>query len=121
MAPPSIDFSLVSELSREHMELNRWHWDEVVPIHARSRFYNVDSFLSGKSSLLPVGIEELEDVKGKKMLHLQCHFGLDTLSWACHEAKATGADYSGEAIRLARKLATKAGSKRGSSSRPSMT
>ena len=39
------------------MELNRWHWDEVVPIHARSRFYNVDSFLSGKSSLLPVGIE----------------------------------------------------------------
>lgn len=91
------------------MEANRRHWDEVVPLHAASRFYDVESFLKGRSSLLPVERAEVGDVSGKSLLHLQCHFGMDTLSWARLGAEATGVDYSGEAIRKAMRLSEEAG------------
>jgi len=86
----------------------RW-WDEAVPVHVASEFYDVAGFKAGKSSLLPVEVEELGDVSGKTMLHLQCHFGLDTLSWARKGAIVTGIDFSGPAIEAARRLATETG------------
>ncbi len=94
---------------QSHMlEANRRLWDERVPIHRHSTFYDVDGFLAGTSSLEPEEIAEVGDVAGKSLLHLQCHFGLDTLSWARLGAKATGLDFSGEAVHAARDLATEA-------------
>ena len=93
----------------EYTQANRRHWDEIVPIHAGSEFYDVGSFKAGKSKLKPVELEELGDVRGKTMLHLQCHFGLDTLSWAREGAIVTGADFSGQAIETARALAAETG------------
>jgi len=93
----------------EEMAANRRHWDEVVPIHAASKFYDLEGFKKGKSSLLPVELEEVGQVDGKSLLHLQCHFGMDTLSWARLGAKVTGIDYSGEAIHLARSIAKETG------------
>ena len=91
------------------MEANRRHWDELVPIHAESQFYDVASFKQGQSKLKPVELEELGDVQGKSLLHLQCHFGLDTLSWAREGAIVTGVDFSERAIATARKLAAETG------------
>ena len=93
----------------EYFEANRRHWDEVVPIHMRSDLYDVDSFKAGKSKLKPVEREELRDVRGKTMLHLQCHFGLDTLSWAREGAIVTGVDFSEPAIEGAKALAAETG------------
>ena len=75
-----------------------------MPIHERSDFYDVAGFKAGKSTLMPVEVEEVGDVAGKSLLHLQCHFGLDTMSWARLGAKATGVDFSEPAIALARSL-----------------
>jgi len=66
----------------EHVRANLEHWDEVVPIHAASKLYDLESFRAGKTSLGRIEMEELGDVSGRTLLHLQCHFGLDTLSWA---------------------------------------
>ena len=89
----------------EYIETNRRFWDEAVAIHAASSFYDVDSFKAGKSTLLPVERSELGDVNGKTLLHLQCHFGLDTLAWAREGAFVTGVDFAPEAIRTAQGLA----------------
>ena len=70
------------DTDRDAMQVNVQHWNELVPIHARSEFYDVAGFKSGKSTLMPIELEEVGDVAGKSFLHLQCHFGLDTLSWA---------------------------------------
>jgi SAM-dependent methyltransferase len=90
-------------------ELNRRFWDEAVAIHLASEFYDVASFKAGRSTLLPVEVAEVGDVHGKTLLHLQCHFGLDTLSWARAGATVTGVDFSGEAIEAARALAAELG------------
>ena len=86
-------------------EANRAHGDEATPIHVRSAFYDVAAFKAGKTSLQRIEIEELGDVKGKTLLHLMCHFGLDTLSWARAGALVTGVDFSSEALVQARGLA----------------
>ena len=93
----------------EYTEANRRHWDEITPVHAASDFYDVASFRAGKTKLKPVELEELGDVRGKSLLHLQCHFGLDTLSWAREGAVVTGVDYSEPAIETARSLAGELG------------
>jgi SAM-dependent methyltransferase len=93
----------------EQTEANRRHWDEVVPVHAASDFYDVPSFKAGETKLKPVELEELGDVRGKSLLHLQCHFGLDTLSWAREGATVTGIDFSEQAIDTARALAAETG------------
>ncbi len=91
------------------IELNRRRWDELVPIHAGSRFYDVEGFLAGACSLLPIELAELGDVRGKSLVHLQCHFGLDTLSWARRGARVTGVDFAPAAIAKAAELAEQAG------------
>jgi SAM-dependent methyltransferase len=91
------------------LELNRRHWDAVTEIHARNNVYGIDDFKAGKCRLHRVELEELGDVSGKTLLHLQCHFGLDTLSWAKRGAIVTGVDLSPKAIKLARSLAQEVG------------
>lgn len=92
----------------EYIEANRRNWDDRVSIHMASDFYNVASFEAGRSTLMPIEREELGDVRGKTLLHLQCHFGMDTLSWAREGAIVTGVDFSGAAIEAARSLAREA-------------
>jgi SAM-dependent methyltransferase len=94
---------------REHFDANKRHWDELVPIHMRSEYYDVAGFRDGKTHLNRLELEELGDVRGKSLLHLQCHFGLDTLSWAHEGAVVTGVDFSEPAIQQARALAADTG------------
>jgi SAM-dependent methyltransferase len=91
------------------MEANRQLWDDRVDVHLRSDYYDVDGFRQGRSTLRSVELEELGDVAGRSLLHLQCHFGLDTLSLARMGARVTGVDFSEPAVALARKLAAEAG------------
>jgi SAM-dependent methyltransferase len=93
----------------DYIETTRRHWDELVPVHVSSAFYDVASFKAGRSTLTRIEREELGDVRGKTLLHLQCHFGLDTLSWAREGAAVTGVDFSAEAVRVARGLARELG------------
>lgn len=92
-----------------HVEANRRLWDTWTGIHTRSDLYRVEAFKTGESSLKHIELGELGSVAGRRMLHLQCHFGLDTLSWARLGAKVTGVDFSPEAIRVARSLAQELG------------
>src|SRR5579859_1194418 len=89
---------------QDYMNANRALWDELTPIHARSAFYDVEGFKRGRISLMNIEREEVGDVAGKSLLHLQCHFGMDTLSWARLGASVTGVDFSEKAIALARSL-----------------
>jgi SAM-dependent methyltransferase len=90
-------------------EVNRAWWDERVPIHVGSAFYNVDGFRAGGSSLRPFEVEEVGDVTGKRLVHLQCHFGLDSLSWARAGASVVGLDFSPPAVEAGNALAQETG------------
>jgi SAM-dependent methyltransferase len=90
-------------------QANQDLWNELVPIHAASELYNLKGFKAGESTLSPIDLEEVGDVAGKSLLHLQCHFGLDTLSWARLGARVTGVDFSEKAITLARSLSRELG------------
>jgi SAM-dependent methyltransferase len=89
----------------DYYETNKRRWNELVAIHANSDEYDLKGFLSGKVSLHQVELDALGDVSGKSLLHLQCHFGLDTISWARLGAKVTGVDFSEAAIELAKQIA----------------
>lgn len=93
----------------KYFDQNRRSWDDRLEIHANSAFYDLKGFLEGKSSLTEIESNALGDIEGKNLLHLQCHFGLDTLSLARKGAKVTGIDFSGKAISLAREVASKVG------------
>ncbi|HET9158253.1 MAG TPA: class I SAM-dependent methyltransferase [Myxococcaceae bacterium] len=93
----------------EWFALNRASWNARTPVHLRSRFYELEAFKAGKSSLKAVELEQVGDVRGKSLLHLQCHFGQDTLSWARLGARVTGLDLSDVAIAAARALASELG------------
>ena len=66
----------------ERLEANRASWDERTAVHLESRFYDVEGWLRDRRGPRPRELEALGDVSGLKLLHLQCHFGLDTLSLA---------------------------------------
>ena len=85
---------------------NRTLWDEITPVHLQS--YGVERFLAGERWLPETILEEVGPVQGRSLLHLQCHFGLDTLAWARRGADVTGVDFSPAAIAAARALAEKA-------------
>jgi ubiquinone/menaquinone biosynthesis C-methylase UbiE len=95
----------------KYLKQNRAHWDEMTPVHEKSKAYDIAGFKAGKCMLKRVEMEEVGNVKGKSLLHLQCHFGLDTMSWARRGAKVTGVDFSNRAIKLARKLSKETGIK----------
>ncbi len=88
----------------KYIESNRSLWNGWTRLHAHSAYYDLAGFKAGRSSLQPIELDEVGDVRGKSLLHLQCHFGQDTLSWARRGAQVTGADFSDEAISLARSL-----------------
>jgi SAM-dependent methyltransferase len=92
-------------------EANRRNWDERVAVHRADRtgFYGVEEFRRGADVLGPIESGEIGDVAGKRLLHLQCHFGLDTLSMARRGAVVTGVDFSAAAVAAARELAAEAG------------
>ena len=90
----------------EMFETNRNTWNAKVPVHADSEFYDLANFRKGKSSLNKYEMEAFGEVCGQNILHLQCHFGQDTLSLARMGAKCTGVDISDEAIKLAKQLNT---------------
>lgn len=94
---------------KEYVKTNRKRWDELADIHYTSEFYNVKEFKKGGISISNLEIKEVGDVKGKKLLHLQCHFGKDTLSWARLGAEVTGVDFSSRAIELAQQLSSEIG------------
>ena len=91
------------------LEVNRARWDELVGIHAVSDHYDVEGFKGGGITLRDYEIEDVGEIRGKSLLHLQCHFGLDTLSWARLGARATGVDFSEKAVELGRSLAEETG------------
>lgn len=93
-----------AKADRDRMRVNRKRWDEVVDLHAKSSFYALRAVREGGLALHTIEREELGPVRGKSLLHLQCHFGLDTLSWVRLGARATGVDYSAQGIALARRL-----------------
>lgn len=90
---------------KDYLTINKAAWNERTDIHFSSKFYDVAGFLSGNSSLHSIELNQVGDVSGKSLLHLQCHFGLDTLSWARLGAKVTGVDLSPAAIEKAQQLA----------------
>ena len=98
-----------TDSNAEYFDANRGRWDESVPIHVASRGYDVEGFLRGEKSLYPVEMDEMGDVRGKSLLHLQCHFGVDTLNWARLGATVTGLDFSQPAVEQARELAGQIG------------
>lgn len=98
-----------AEERAQKVESNRALWDKWTAVHVESDFYHVASFKSGDNRIRDYELEEVGDVTGKDLLHLQCHFGLDTLSWARLGANVTGVDYSAAAVTEARKLATEVG------------
>jgi 2-polyprenyl-3-methyl-5-hydroxy-6-metoxy-1,4-benzoquinol methylase len=91
------------------LNTNRKSWDDRVESHKNSDFYALDTFKKTRDALMPIEKRELGDVANKTLLHLQCHFGMDTLSWAERGARVTGVDFSENALQLARELATELG------------
>lgn len=88
---------------KKYLKANKKWWNNVTPIHSSSKLYDLTGFKKGKSHLDSVELE-LGNVKGKELLHLMCHFGMGTLSWARLGANATGVDLSDSSIKLAKKL-----------------
>ncbi|MCH7229803.1 class I SAM-dependent methyltransferase [Glycomyces sp. L485] len=94
----------------EWIDTNRTMWDERVPIHAASEFYDQDAFRNGRDEIRDFEAAEVGDVSGKRLLHLQCHMGQDTLSWSRRgAAKVVGLDFSEPAVEVARGLAAEIG------------
>ncbi len=88
----------------DYIKINKEAWNKRTKVHVDSKFYDLEAFKDGKSSLNTIELEQVGDVEGKRLLHLQCHFGQDTLSWARKGAIVTGVDLSTEAIDEANKL-----------------
>lgn len=94
---------------QKYFDTNRASWDKVTPFHIRSAFYDQASFLAGASTLKPVEERLLGDISGKELLHLQCHFGQDTISLQRKGAMVTGVDFSEAAIAEAKRSAVQLG------------
>ena len=94
----------------EYLDANRALWDSWTRINLGSHLYDVEGFAAGRGrDLDPIALAGPGDVRGKSLLHLQCHFGMDTIRWARHGAAVTGIDFSPEAIAAARALAGRMG------------
>jgi SAM-dependent methyltransferase len=96
------------------IDINRRNWDERAEIHARQAdgdFYSLARFHAGEDTLHVIEAAELGDISGKRVLHLQCHIGRDTLCLARRGAVVTGLDFSGAALEFARRLADETGLK----------
>jgi 2-polyprenyl-3-methyl-5-hydroxy-6-metoxy-1,4-benzoquinol methylase len=88
----------------DYLDINKKAWNDKTEVHVNSDFYDMPSFLQGKSSLNGIELALLGDISRKKVLHLQCHFGQDTISLARLGADVSGVDFSEKAIEAARGL-----------------
>lgn len=93
----------------DYIKFNKQSWNANVAAHLASDFYSVEEFIKGKSSLNDIELKLLGNIEGKNILHLQCHFGMDSISLARLGAKVTGIDFSDKAIEAAKELALKTG------------
>lgn len=91
-----------------YIEINKNAWNLKTEIHVQSDFYENEAFLNGKNSLKDIELSLLGDIKGKSILHLQCHFGQDSISLSRMGAKVTGIDLSDKAIEKAKEFAQQA-------------
>lgn len=89
----------------DYKKINKASWNQRTEIHYNSEFYDNANFIKGKSSLNEIELALLGDISGKSILHLQCHFGQDTISLSRLGAKTTGVDISDRAIATAESLA----------------
>lgn len=94
-------------MKENYIEINRKTWNEKTEFHIQSDFYNQEGFLNGENSLTPIELELLGNIKDKSILHLQCHFGQDTISFSRLGAKSVGVDLSDNAIGKAKEIAQK--------------
>jgi SAM-dependent methyltransferase len=92
-----------------YKDLNRQLWNKRTDVHFTSEFYDVKGFLEGKSSLNTIELDLLGDLKNKSILHLQCHFGQDSISLARLGARVTGVDLSDKAIAKGKELVKQTG------------
>lgn len=91
------------------LEMNRANWDARVPVHLGSPLYDIPAFVAGHDTLRAYESGEVGDVHGRTLLHLQCHVGFDTLSWARRGATVTGLDFSRPAVEVAASIAARIG------------
>jgi len=91
----------------DYIAVNKQTWNQKTAVHLKADFYDVPGFLAGKSSLHSIELDLLGDLNHKKVLHLQCHFGQDSLSLARLGAEVTGVDFSDKAIEQAQSFAQK--------------
>lgn len=92
---------------KTYFDANREGWDSRVEPHQSADLYDMERFMSGETSLNNIELDGLGAVNDKTLLHLQCHFGQDTLSWARLGARATGVDFSPLAISKAKEISRK--------------
>lgn len=92
-------------MDTRYIDINREAWNKKTDIHVNSKFYDMDGFMKGNNTLKSIELQLLGDIRGKKILHLQCHFGQDTISLSRMGAEVTGIDLSDNAIEKAKELA----------------
>jgi ubiquinone/menaquinone biosynthesis C-methylase UbiE len=90
----------------DYININKKTWNAKTDVHVTSEFYDNESFIKGKSTLNEIELQLLGDISGKKILHLQCHFGQDTMTFSRMGAIATGIDFSDKAIETAKELSS---------------
>ena len=95
--------------NNDYLSANKASWNTRTEVHFDSEFYDNDGFVKGNTSLNTIELDLLGDVTGKSILHLQCHFGQDTLSLNRMGAQVTGVDLSDKAIEKANELKEKTG------------
>ncbi len=95
---------------QNYLEINKQSWNNRTDTHIASEFYGLDAFLNGKSSLNDIELQLLGNIQGKTILHLQCHFGQDTISLSRFGAEVTGIDMSDKAIERADQIARRTNS-----------
>lgn len=91
-----------------YIDINRKSWNKRTETHIKSGFYDVDGFLKGKNSLKDIELNLLGDISNTSVLHLQCHFGQDSISLSRLGAEVMGIDLSDVAIAQAREMAKQA-------------
>ncbi|HEX5743491.1 MAG TPA: class I SAM-dependent methyltransferase [Flavobacteriaceae bacterium] len=92
---------------QHYIKINKQSWNHKVDFHIKSKFYDLEGFLNGNTSLNEIELQLLNDIKGKSILHLQCHFGQDSISLSRLGAHVVGVDFSDKAIEKAKELTKK--------------
>ncbi len=107
----SISYCWIMDNQVDYIEINKRSWNGRTDLHFNSEFYDNVNFIKGRSSLNEIEMKLLGEVRGQSILHLQCHFGQDTISLNRLGADTTGMDFSDKAIQKAKELASATKSK----------